>query len=128
MFRDANVFSSYSVDDVDAAQAFYGDTLGLDVEKTTMGFLEVKLADGHHVNVYTKPNHQPATFTVLNFIVPDVESAVDELVAKGITMERYDDIPQIKQDRRGIARDDYGPAIAWFKDPAGNILAVLETT
>ena len=126
MFRDANTFSSFSIDDVDAAQAFYGDTLGLDVEKTDMGFLELKLRDGSHVNVYTKPNHQPATFTVLNFIVPDVEKAVDELVAKGVKMEQYN-MPQAKQDDRGIARDDYGPAIAWFKDPAGNILAVLET-
>ena len=126
MFRDANTFSSFSIDDVDAAQAFYGDTLGLDVEKTDMGFLELKLRDGSHVNVYTKPNHQPATFTVLNFIVPDVEKAVDELVAKGVKMEQYN-VPQMNQDDRGIARDDYGPAIAWFKDPAGNILAVLET-
>ncbi len=126
MFRDANTFSSFSIDDVDAAQAFYGDTLGLDVEKTDMGFLELKLRDGSHVNVYTKPNHQPATFTVLNFIVPDVEKAVDELVAKGVKMEQYN-MPQMNQDDRGIARDDYGPAIAWFKDPAGNILAVLET-
>src|SRR6187397_3094002 len=126
MFRDANTFSSFSIDDVDAAQAFYGDTLGLDVEKTDMGFLELKLHDGSHINVYTKPNHQPATFTVLNFIVPDVEKAVDELVAKGVKMEQYN-MPQMNQDDRGIARDDYGPAIAWFKDPAGNILAVLET-
>ena len=127
MFRDAQTFSSYSVDDIDAAQAFYGDTLGLDVERSEMGFLEIKLRSGDHVNVYTKPNHQPATFTVFNFIVPDVEKAVDELVAKGVKMEMYDNIPQIKQDARGIARDDYGPAIAWFRDPAGNILAVLET-
>jgi catechol 2,3-dioxygenase-like lactoylglutathione lyase family enzyme len=127
MFRDAQTFSSYSIDDIDAAQAFYADTLGLDVEKTDMGFLELRLRDGSHVNVYTKPNHEPATFTVLNFIVPDIDSAVDELVAKGVTMERYENIPQIKQDARGIARDDYGPAIAWFKDPAGNVLAVLQT-
>ena len=126
MFREANTFSSFSIDDVDAAQAFYGDTLGLDVEKTDMGFLELKLRDGSHVNVYTKPNHQPATFTVLNFVVPDVEKAVDELVAKGVKMEQYN-MPQMNQDDRGIARDDYGPAIAWFKDPAGNILAVLES-
>jgi predicted enzyme related to lactoylglutathione lyase len=125
MFRDAQTFSSYSVDDVDAAQVFYGDTLGLDVENTDMGFLELKLRDGSHINVYTKPNHQPATFTVLNFIVPDVDQAVDDLVAKGIQMEHYN-IPQMKQDAKGIARDDYGPAIAWFKDPAGNILAVLQ--
>jgi predicted enzyme related to lactoylglutathione lyase len=125
MFRDAQTFSSYSIDDADAAHAFYADTLGLDVEKTDMGFLELKLHDGSHVNVYTKPNHEPATFTVLNFIVPDVERAVDDLVARGVQMEHYN-MPQIKQDSKGIARDDYGPAIAWFKDPAGNILAVLE--
>ena len=125
MFRDANTFSSFSIDDVDAAQAFYGDTLGLDVEKTDMGFLELKLRDGSHVNVYTKPNHQPATFTVLNFIVPSIDDAVDELNRKGVTMEQYDFGP-VKTDARGIARDE-GPPIAWFKDPAGNVVSVIET-
>jgi predicted enzyme related to lactoylglutathione lyase len=126
MFRDANTFSSFSVDDLDKAQEFYGDTLGLETEKLDMGIMEVKLHDGSHVTIYPKPNHQPATFTVLNFIVPNVEQAVDELVAKGVQMEHYN-MPEMNQDARGIARDDYGPAIAWFKDPAGNILAVLET-
>ena len=126
MFKDAQTFSSYSVDDLDTAQAFYTDILGLDVEKAPMGVLEVKLHDGRHVTIYPKPNHEPATFTVLNFIVPDIEQTVDDLVAKGVQMEQYD-MPEMNQDARGIARDDRGPQIAWFKDPAGNILAVLET-
>jgi len=125
MFKDADTFSTFSVDDLDAAQAFYTDTLGLDTEKMEMGVMELKLKDGNHVTIYPKPNHEPATFTVLNFVVPNIEQAVDELTAKGIQMERYD-MPQMNQDARGIARDDFGPAIAWFKDPAGNILAVLE--
>jgi catechol 2,3-dioxygenase-like lactoylglutathione lyase family enzyme len=125
VFKGNEAFSSYSVDDVDAARAFYADKLGLDVEKSDMGSIELKLRGGH-VMLYPKPNHEPATFTVLNFVVPDVEKAVDDLVAKGVKMEHYD-IPDIKQDAKGIARDDRGgPAIAWFKDPAGNVIAVLE--
>ena len=124
MFRNASTFSSFSVDDVAAARRFYGDTLGLDVDESPMGMLEIKLGDGHHVTAYSKPNHQPATYTVLNFIAPDIEKAVDDLAAAGVTMERYD-MPGLKTDQRGIARDQYGPPMAWFKDPAGNILAVM---
>lgn len=125
MFSNNQSFSSYSVDDLDAARDFYTDKLGLKVEKTEMGTLDVKLGTGQSVMLYPKPNHEPATFTVLNFIVADVEKAVDDLTAAGIEMEHYD-IPDIKQDARGIARDENGPAIAWFKDPAGNTIAVFQ--
>ena len=99
MFKDAQTFSSYSIDDVDAAQAFYGDTRARCGEDRH-GLPELNLHDGSHINVYTKPNHQAATFTVLNFIVPDVERAVDDLVAKGVQMEHYN-IPEMKQDSKG---------------------------
>lgn len=125
MFGYKQAFSSYSVDDIDAARDFYTHMLGLEVEKTELSTLDVKLAGGS-VMLYPKPDHEPATFTVLNFIVPDVESAVADLAAAGIEMEQYDR-PEIKQDAKGIARDDRGgPAIAWFKDPAGNVIAVME--
>ena len=123
MLRNASTFSSFSVDDLAGARRFYGDTLGLDVDELPMGMLEIKLGDGHHVTAYAKPNHQPATYTVLNFIVPDIEKAVDDLAASGVTMEQYD-MPELKTDQKGIARDQPGPSMAWFKDPAGNILAV----
>ena len=125
MFKTNQSFSSYSVDDVDAAHDFYSDKLGLTAKKTDMGTLDLKLGGGQTVMLYPKPNHEPATFTVLNFIVPDVEKAVDDLIAAGIELEHYD-IPDIKQDARGFARDENGPAIAWFKDPAGNVIAVFE--
>jgi catechol 2,3-dioxygenase-like lactoylglutathione lyase family enzyme len=125
MFRDTEAFSSFSTNDVDAARDFYANKLGLEVSDGPMGALEIVLGSGQHVSVYPKPNHEPATFTVLNFIVDDVEKAVDDLTAAGITMERYN-IPEISQDAKGIARDPRGPAIAWFNDPAGNTLAVLQ--
>ena len=127
MFRDTEAFSSFSTNDVDAARDFYANKLGLEVSDGPMGTLEIVLGSGQHVSVYPKPNHEPATFTVLNFIVDDVEKAVDDLVADGINMERYD-IPEMSQDAKGIARDPRGPAIAWFNDPAGNTLAVLQVT
>jgi catechol 2,3-dioxygenase-like lactoylglutathione lyase family enzyme len=119
-------FSSFSVDDMEAAQNFYGETLGLEVEMTEMG-LGVR-AGGAEVFIYPKPNHEPASFTVLNLIVPDLGAAVDTLVEAGITMERYDDMPDIVQDERGIARGEpgRGPDIAWFNDPAGNTIAVIQ--
>jgi predicted enzyme related to lactoylglutathione lyase len=125
MFTDSHAFSSFAVDDIDRARTFYADTLGLDVEKLEMpgGLLALHLAGGGNVMVYPKPDYQPATFTVLSFPVEDVDAAVDRLVAAGVTMERYDGFDQ---DDKGVARGDLGPAIAWFKDPAGNILAVLE--
>ena len=115
-------FSGFSAGDIEAERAFYADTLGVTVEEGD-GSLMLLLADGQRVFVYPKPNHEPATFTVLNFEVDDVEAAVDELTAKGVQPERYEGLDQ---DARGIARDTGGPAIAWFKDPAGNILSVLQ--
>ena len=124
MLKDSKAFSGFSVDDLEAARGFYGDTLGLDVTvlDESMGLLSLDLPTGATVMVYAKPTHQPATFTVLNFPVADVEQAVDDLAAKGVTFERYDGFDQ---DERGISRGP-GPLIAWFTDPAGNVLSVLE--
>jgi catechol 2,3-dioxygenase-like lactoylglutathione lyase family enzyme len=122
MFRNTHAFSGFSTNDIAKAKAFYGETLGLEVTEE-MGLLSLHLAGGGRVIIYPKDNHEPATFTVLNFPVDDIEATVDRLTAAGIVFERY---PGMSQDERGIARDDQGPAIAWFKDPAGNILSVLE--
>ncbi|HEU0253075.1 MAG TPA: VOC family protein, partial [Pyrinomonadaceae bacterium] len=123
IFKEADSFSSFSVDDLKKAKDFYGQLLGLDVKETEEG-LELH-TDDNTIFLYPKPNHTPASFTVLNFAVDDIEAAVDELNALGIKLERYN-LPDIKTDERGIARGDRGPTIAWFKDPAGNILSVLE--
>lgn len=123
MFKEAKSFSSFSVNDLQKAKKFYGETLGLDVSQTPEG-LELH-TDDNVVFIYPKPNHTPASFTVLNFSVNDIEAAVDQLNALGITLEHYN-MPDIKTDQRGIARGPHGPTIAWFKDPAGNILSVLE--
>ena len=123
MFREAETFSSFSVNDLEKAKEFYGQTLGLEVKETPEG-LELH-TDNNTVFLYPKPNHTPASFTVLNFHVDDIEAAVDELNALGINLEQYN-LPDIKTDQRGIARGPHGPTIAWFKDPAGNILSVLE--
>ena len=122
MFTDANAYSGFAVDDIDKARQFYGDTLGINTEvlDEENGLLSLHLAGGHDTLVYRKPDLAPANYTILNFPVDDVESAVDELTAKGVSFERYDDFDQ---DDRGIARGS-GPDIAWFKDPAGNILSV----
>jgi predicted enzyme related to lactoylglutathione lyase len=120
-----NTFSSFSVTDVPAAKKFYGETLGLDVKDGAMGFLEIDVPGGGHVTCYPKPDHQPATFTVLNLIVPNIDEAVDELNGKGVTMEQYD-FGETKTDARGVMRDE-GPPIAWFKDPSGNVISVIET-
>ena len=124
MLRESKAFSGFSVDDLDAARSFYGDTLGLDVTvlDESMGLLALDLAGGARVMVYAKPTHQPAGFTILNFPVTDVDQAVDELAARGVSFERYDGFDQ---DERGISRGP-GPRIAWFTDPAGNVLSVLE--
>ena len=122
MFKDANAFSGFSVDDLERAKQFYGETLGLSVSENPAG-LELHLGGGATVFVYPKPNHEPATFTILNFPVASIDEAVDELTAVGVTFERYDGL---EQDEKGIARGGGGPKIAWFKDPAGNILSVLE--
>ena len=122
MFQATKAFSGFAVDDIAAAAQFYGETLGLDVSEEN-GLLSLRLAGGAVVMVYPKPDHTPAGFTILNFAVDDVERAVDELAQRGVTFQRYEGF---EQDERGIARDDRGPAIAWFTDPAGNILSVLE--
>jgi len=122
MFRDTHAFSSFAVPDLDAARSFYGDTLGLEVGEGPMGVLALELEGEQTIMVYPKPDFAPATYTVLNFPVEDVDAAVDELTSRGVQFERYEGF---EQDERGIARGD-GPDIAWFKDPAGNILAVLE--
>ena len=124
MLKQSKAFSGFSVNDIAKAKAFYGRTLGLDVSEGQMDTLDLNLAGGSHVLIYPKDNHEPATFTILNFPVPDVEKAVDQLTAAGVRFEHYD-IPGGAQDKKGILRGQ-GPTIAWFKDPAGNILSVLE--
>ena len=124
IFQEAETFSTFSVNDVKRAKDFYGKTLGLKVSDTAEG-LELDL-EGGKVFLYPKPNHTPASFTVLNFAVDDIERAVDELEALGVKLEHYD-MSDIKTDKRGIFRGHPGPQIAWFKDPAGNILSVLQS-
>ncbi|HVZ87167.1 MAG TPA: VOC family protein [Polyangia bacterium] len=125
MFKDSPTFNSVSVDDLQKARRFYAQTLGLKVAEQPEG-LSVSLAGGGRLFIYPKPNHQPATFTILNFEVPDVAAAVAELGRQGVQVEHYDG-PGLKTDAQGILRGDRGPrAIAWFKDPAGNILSVVE--
>ena len=121
MFKASKAFSSFSVDDLSKAKEFYGKTLGLKVSESAEG-LELH-PDNLDVFIYPKPNHAPATFTVLNFLVDDIEAAVDELKRTGVHFERYDG--EIRTDEKGIHRNG-GPTIAWFKDPAGNILSVLQ--
>jgi catechol 2,3-dioxygenase-like lactoylglutathione lyase family enzyme len=125
VFEQATTFGGISVDDLDAARRFYGETLGLRIHEG-MGGVNVELPGDDHLWVYPKADHRPATFTVLNFSVPDIDEAVDALAAAGVTMTVYDGL---HQDDRGIARGraaGYGPDIAWFTDPAGNILSVLQ--
>jgi predicted enzyme related to lactoylglutathione lyase len=124
MINAHNAFSSFSVNDIEKAKDFYGETLGLEVSKGPEGTLVVPLSGGTKALMYPKPNHKPATFTVLNFPVENVEETVDELSKRGVRFEVYDE-PNLKTDARGIFRGN-GPTIAWFKDPAGNILSVLE--
>lgn len=121
MFKDTKAFSGFSVDDVAKAKEFYGQTLGLDVSEAN-GLLMLHLAGGRDIVVYPKADHIPATFTILNFPVANIEQAVDDLASRGVRMEIYF---EGTQDAKGISRGE-GPLIAWFKDPAGNILSVLE--
>jgi catechol 2,3-dioxygenase-like lactoylglutathione lyase family enzyme len=123
MFKNTKAFSGFSVNDIAEAKAFYGNTLGLEVTEE-YGILNLHIADDTNVLVYPKPNHTPATFTILNFPVDDIEQAVDELKRRGVQFEHYNE-PEFKTDEKGISRGG-GPLIAWFKDPAGNILSVLE--
>jgi len=125
-FAVDGAFSGFSVDDIDAARTFYADTLGLDVETNAMGFLEIRLASGGGILVYAKPDHVPAGFTILNFPVDDIDAAVDELRGRGVETKIYPD-DEFASDDRGIVRGgDRGPDIAWFRDPAGNVIAVLQ--
>lgn len=124
-FQTDRAFSGFSVDDLDAARMFYRDTLGFDVRDNARGFLEIGLAGGASIFVYLKPDHEPAGFTILNVPVADIDAAVDELRARGVETKIYsdDDFPS---DAKGIVRGPDGPPIAWFRDPAGNVLSVLE--
>jgi catechol 2,3-dioxygenase-like lactoylglutathione lyase family enzyme len=123
MFRDTRAFSGFSVDDVDKAQRFYGDTLGLETSVEN-GIMTIHLAGGGQMIAYPKDDHEPATFTILNFPVDDIEAAVDALSERGISFERYEQVAS-EFDERGIFRGG-GPLIAWFKDPAGNVLSVIK--
>ncbi len=124
MLRDSQAFSGFSVDDLAAAKDFYGGTLGLETEDNAMGMLVIKLAHGAHIIVYPKAGHTPATFTILNFPVDDIDTAVKTLSDRGVSFEHYEGMT----DESGVARGlsvNRGPDIAWFKDPAGNILSIL---
>jgi predicted enzyme related to lactoylglutathione lyase len=122
MFTDTPAFSGFAVDDIAAARGFYGDTLGLRTTEDN-GLLTLHLAGDRDVMVYPKPDFEPATYTILNFAVDDIDAAVDALAERGVAFELYDGF---EQDDHGIARGPSGPYIAWFRDPAGNILSVLQ--
>jgi predicted enzyme related to lactoylglutathione lyase len=124
MFANTKATNGFAVDDIDAAKQFYGETLGLGVTVLSeeFGVTSIQLAGGRDTLMYAKPDFEPATYTILNFEVDDIDAAVDELASKGVSFERYEDF---EQDEKGIARGQ-GPDIAWFKDPAGNILSVLQ--
>ena len=121
MFAKTRTFSGFSVDDLGKARQFYGDTLGIETSEQ-YGLLTLHLAGGRDTLVYPKPDHTPATYTILNFEVDDIDQAVDSLAARGVQFDRYDGLGQ---DEKGINRAG-GPYIAWFRDPAGNILSVLQ--
>ena len=124
MLKDSKAFSGFAVPDVEKAKEFYGKTLGLKVSESH-GMLRLHLGGGNNVLIYPKPNHVPAIFTILNFPVDDVDQAVETLSKRGVSFEIYDK-PELKTDKKGIMRGK-GPTIAWFKDPAGNILSVLQS-
>jgi catechol 2,3-dioxygenase-like lactoylglutathione lyase family enzyme len=128
MFEKTKAFCSFSVDSLAAAKKFYSEVLGLGYSEDPMG-ITLKFADGYTVYVYEKSSHIPATFTVLNFMVDNIDLAVDELKNKGVKFEYYDNLPMSPQDEKGISRGaaaKQGPDIAWFKDPAGNTIAILQ--
>jgi predicted enzyme related to lactoylglutathione lyase len=124
MLGQSRAFSGFAVDDLGAAQRFYGETLGVSTEvlDEENGVMQLNLAGDRNTIIYQKPDFVPATYTVLNFPVDDIDAAVDELASRGVEFERYDEFPT---DEKGIMREG-GPLIAWFKDPAGNILSVLQ--
>lgn len=127
MLKHSKAFSGFSVDDLGKAKAFYGEVLGLDVADNPVGILELHIAGSNNILVYPKPDHEPASFTILNFPVEDIDEAVDALRAKGVSFEQYEG--EIKTDEKGVFRGAVqaeGPNIAWFRDPAGNILSIIE--
>lgn len=124
MLSGSAAFSSFSVNDLKRAKAFYQEILGLNVSDNPMGVIELHLQPGNKIMVYPKPDHVPATFTVLNFPVKNINEKVDELISKGVSFEQYGG--QIKTDEKGISHNNGGPTIAWFKDPAGNIFSLIE--
>jgi catechol 2,3-dioxygenase-like lactoylglutathione lyase family enzyme len=127
MFKAQAAFSGFSVDNLEKAKQFYTQTLGLELENEEMG-LRLQLPGGGKLFIYNKDDHQAAAFTVLNFVVADIDEAVDELASKGVSFEHYDNMPS-KPDEKGVMRGlsaGQGPDIAWFKDPAGNIISVLQ--
>lgn len=128
MIKAQSTFSGFSVDYIDKAKEFYTETLGFKIIDETMG-LQLELPDNGKLFVYQKDDHKPATFTVLNIVVDDIDQAIAELTEKGVKFEMYDDMP-VKQDQKGVLRGkeaNQGPNIAWFKDPAGNILSLIES-
>jgi len=124
MFGKTKAFSGFSVNDLKKAKQFYQQTLGIEVEEEGEYMLTLKIAGGNNILVYSKPDHTPASFTILNFPVEDAEAAVDQLIAKGITFLQYGG--EIQTDKKGIHRGEEGPTVAWFTDPAGNILSVVQ--
>lgn len=131
MLAQSEAFSGFAVPDIALAQKFYGETLGIDTEilDEQNGLLTLHLAGGRDTLVYRKPDHEPATYTILNFRVDDIDAAVDGLAGRGVEFERYEEMADMGQDEKGILRGraaGRGPDIAWFKDPAGNILSVLQ--
>jgi catechol 2,3-dioxygenase-like lactoylglutathione lyase family enzyme len=126
MLKVTKAFSSFSVDDIQKAKEFYGHILGLDVTETYGGrLLKLRLDGEYSILIYPKANHTPATFTILNFPVENLEQTMEELVKRGVHFEIYNEV-DVKTDEKGISISREGPKIAWFKDPAGNVLSVLE--
>ncbi|HXS56547.1 MAG TPA: VOC family protein [Hanamia sp.] len=124
MLSYTKAFSGFSVDDLQKAKKFYGEIIGLKVIDDPMGLIELETEGNNNILVYPKPNHIPATFTILNFVIDNIDETVEALHEKGIIFEQYDE--PIKTDQKGICRNPNGPNIAWFKDPAGNILSIIE--
>jgi catechol 2,3-dioxygenase-like lactoylglutathione lyase family enzyme len=127
MIDGKKAFSGFAVKDTAATKQFYGQTLGLDIAEDEMG-LQLNVGGGNAIFIYPKPDHEPATYTILNFPVDDIDKVVDELIGKGVEFEHYDE-GDLKTDKKGIARGreaGMGPDIAWFRDPSGNILSVLQ--
>jgi catechol 2,3-dioxygenase-like lactoylglutathione lyase family enzyme len=126
ILKDAKAFSSFSVDNIQKAKEFYGHILGLEVSESYGGrLLDIHIDGRNNILIYPKPNHTPATFTILNFLVENLEKVIDDLTKRGVHFEIYNE-DNIKTDEKGISLSDEGPKIAWFKDPAGNVLSVLE--